>query len=43
VIFITAHDEQGVREQALRAGCAACLRKSGPGEAVVEALRRAIH
>ncbi len=43
VIFITAHDEPRVREEALRAGCVAYLRKSDPGEAVVEALRRAIH
>jgi len=43
VIFITAHDEAEVREQALRVGCAAYLRKSDPGESVVEALRRAIH
>jgi len=43
VIFITAHDEPGLREQAHRAGCAAYLRKSDPGEAVIEAVRRAIH
>lgn len=43
VIFITAHDQPNVREQALRAGCAAYLRKSDQGEAVLEALRRAIH
>jgi len=42
VIFITAHDEPGVRQQALRAGCAAYLRKSDPGQAVIEAVRRAI-
>lgn len=43
VIFITAHDEPEVREQALGVGCAAYLRKSDPGEAVVDALRRVIH
>ena len=43
VIFITAHDEPGVREQALDVGCTAYLRKSDRGEAVVEAVRRAIH
>jgi len=43
VIFITAHDELELREQALRAGCAAYLRKSDPGEVVIEAVRRAIH
>ncbi len=43
VIFITAHDEPEVREEALGVGCAAYLRKSDPAEVVVEALRRAIH
>lgn len=42
VIFITAYDEPDVRDQALRVGCAAYLRKSDPGGEVVEALRRAI-
>lgn len=42
VIFITAHDEPSVREQARRAGCEAYLRKTDAGEAVVEALRKAI-
>ena len=42
VIFITAHDQPEVREQALRTGCAAYLRKSDPGEVVLDALRRAI-
>jgi FixJ family two-component response regulator len=42
VIFITAHDQPDVREKALRAGCSAYLRKSDPGEAVLDALRRAI-
>ncbi len=42
VIFITAHDEPELRAQALRAGCAAYLRKSDPGETVLEALHRAI-
>ena len=43
VIFITAYDEPDLRDQALRAGCAAFLRKSDPGEAVIGALREAIH
>ena len=43
VIFITAHDEPDLRDRALRAGCAAFLRKSDPGEAVIGALREAIH
>ena len=42
VIFVTAHDEPHMREQALRAGCTAYLRKSDPGETVLDALCRAI-
>ncbi|UCH17421.1 MAG: response regulator [Burkholderiales bacterium] len=41
VIFITAHDEPDLRERALRAGCVAYLRKSDPGEVVLDALHRA--
>jgi len=42
VVFVTAHDEPETRARALRAGCAAYLRKSDPGEALLEALRQAI-
>jgi len=42
VVFVTAHDEPETRARALRTGCAAYLRKSDPGEALLEALRRAI-
>lgn len=42
VIFVTAHDEPEMRARARRAGCAAYLRKSDPGEAVLDALRRAM-
>lgn len=42
VIFLTAHDEPDVRERALATGCAAYLRKSDPGEIVLDALRRAM-
>ena len=42
VIFVTAHDEPEIRARALRAGCAAYLRKSDPGETVLDALRRAM-
>jgi len=43
VIFITAHDEEDVREQALRPPCAAYLRKTEPAETVLAAIRQAIH
>ncbi len=42
VIFITAHDEPGTREQALATGCAAYFRKSDPGDAVLAAIRQAV-
>ena len=41
VIFITAHDEPEVREQALAGGCAGYLLKTAPGTEVIEAIRRA--
>ena len=42
VIFITAHDEAGVREQALAAGAAAYLRKPFNDEIFIKAVRTAI-
>jgi FixJ family two-component response regulator len=42
VIFITAHDEIGVREQALAAGPAAYLRKPFNDEVFIKAVRTAI-
>ncbi|MGE8363648.1 response regulator transcription factor [Cupriavidus sp.] len=42
VIFITAHDETGVREQALAAGAAAYLRKPFNDEIFIKAVRTAI-
>lgn len=42
VIFITAHDEAGVREQALAAGAAAYLRKPFNDEVLIEAVRTAL-
>lgn len=42
VIFITAHDEPGTREQALASGCAAYFRKTDPGADVLAAIRRAV-
>ena len=41
VVFITAHDEPEVRTQALACGCASYLRKTDPGEQVLDAIRRA--
>jgi FixJ family two-component response regulator len=42
IIFITAHDEPELREQAIRAGCLAYLGKTEPGEAVLDAIRMAV-
>lgn len=42
VIFITAHDDIGVREQALAAGAFAYLRKPFDDEIFVKAVRAAI-
>ena len=41
VIYVTAHDEPEMREQALSAGCAAYFRKTAPGREVLQAIRRA--
>lgn len=43
VVYITAHDEPGIHEEAQVAGCAAYFRKTAPGEAVLQAIRRAAH
>ena len=43
VIFITAHDDENVRERALRTRCAAYLRKTEPAETVLTAIRKAIN
>jgi FixJ family two-component response regulator len=43
VIFITAHDEIGVREQALAAGAAAYLRKPFNDEVFIKAVNTAIY
>ena len=42
VIFITAHDDAEIREQARQTKCVAYLRKTDPGDAVLEAIRRAV-
>jgi FixJ family two-component response regulator len=43
VIFITAHDETGVREQALAAGAAGYLRKPFNDEVLIKAVTTAIN
>jgi FixJ family two-component response regulator len=42
IIFVTAHDVPGFREQARRAGCAAYFTKPVPGEALIEAINKAV-
>jgi FixJ family two-component response regulator len=42
VIFITAHEEEGVEEQAVRAGAAGFLRKPFTEEALVDLIRSAM-
>lgn len=42
VIYITAHDEPDVREQAFQTPCAAYLRKTEPAETVLGAVHQAI-
>ena len=42
VIFITAHDEVGVRERALRAGAIAFLRKPFNDEVLIKTVREAL-
>jgi FixJ family two-component response regulator len=41
ILFITAHDEPELAEQAARLGCVAYLRKTDPCETVLEAVGRA--
>ena len=38
IIFITAHDDPAVRDEAIAAGCKAFFRKTDPGEAVLAVL-----
>jgi FixJ family two-component response regulator len=42
VVYVTAHDEPGIREEAQDAGCAGYFRKTDPGEDVLQAIRRAV-
>ena len=43
VVFITAHDEAELREEAAPLHCVAYLRKSDPAEAVLAAIRQAVN
>lgn len=42
VVFITAHDDPGVRAEAEAAGCAAYFRKTDPGEVLLKTIRRLV-
>jgi len=42
VVFLTAHDEPDIREQALRTPCRAFLKKTTPGEVLLATIREAI-
>ena len=42
VIFVTAHDEPEIRDQAKQAGCSAYFRKPVPGKLLVEAINIAV-
>jgi FixJ family two-component response regulator len=42
VIFITAHDDPRVRDQAYAMGCVGYFRKTDSGSDVLEAIRRAV-
>jgi FixJ family two-component response regulator len=41
VIFITAHDDPKMRDEAEALGCAGFFRKTSPGAEIIEAIRRA--
>ena len=43
VVIITAHDDPRVRQQAEASGCAGYFRKTDPGEAVLEAITKAVN
>jgi len=42
IIFVTAHDEPEVRDQARQLGCAAYFRKPVPGKLLVDAIHHAV-
>ncbi|MCL4179394.1 MAG: response regulator [Verrucomicrobia bacterium] len=43
VVFITSHDEPGVRAEAEASGCAGYFRKTDPGEQMIEAITRVLN
>ena len=43
VIFVTAHDEPEVREEARQIGCSAYFRKPVPGKLLLEAINNAVN
>jgi FixJ family two-component response regulator len=42
IIFVTAHDALGVREEAERGGCSAYFLKPVPRKSIIEAINKAI-
>ena len=42
IIFMTAIADEAVRQQALNAGCVACLRKPFPANKLVDAIEKAV-
>jgi FixJ family two-component response regulator len=43
VIFVTAHDEPKIREEARQVGCSAYLCKPVPGKLLLEAITKAVN
>ena len=43
IIFVTAHEEAGVREEAERGGCSAYFLKPVPRKSIVEAITQAVN
>jgi FixJ family two-component response regulator len=43
IIFVTAHDAPGVRQEAQQAGCSAYFLKPVPGESLLKAIAKAVN
>jgi FixJ family two-component response regulator len=43
IIFVTAHDEPAVREEANRGGCVAYFLKPVPRKSIIEAITKVVH
>ena len=43
IIFVTAHDAPGVREEAERGGCSAYFLKPVPRKSIIEAINKAVN